>query len=81
MTKILDWLDVKVKIPTNNYNKKRKEFEDIIGRTITITIDLPEGLDEYREDFLTLEKDEKFIEIIKNVIKERLTKKNKLNEK
>jgi exonuclease VII small subunit len=80
VSKVKKWLESKAKEPAARYDETKKEFEKIIGKPcITITVELPESLDEFRTEFLSLEKDEKFLEAVKKLVelhlKEEQTKK------
>ena len=78
MSKLKKWLEDKAKEPAARYDETKKEFEKIIGRPeITITVELPESLDEFKTEFLSLEKDEKFVEAVKKLVKLRLRKEQK----
>lgn len=69
MSKVKKWLESKAKEPAARYDETKKEFEKIIGKPcITITVELPESLDEFRTEFLSLEKDEKFLEAVKKLV-------------
>ncbi len=78
MSKLKKWLEAKAKEPTARYDETKKEFEKIIGRPeITITVELPESLDEFKTEFLSLEKDEKFVEAVKKLVELRLKEKQR----
>ena len=69
MSKVKKWLESKAKEPAARYDETKKEFEKIIGKPcIIITVELPESLDEFRTEFLSLEKDEKFLETVKKLV-------------
>ena len=69
MSKFKEWLESKAKKPTSRYDETKKEFEKVMGRPcIVITVELPESLDEFRTEFLNLEKDEKFVEAVKKLV-------------
>lgn len=73
MSKLKKWLESKAKKPTARYDETKKEFEKIIGKAyITITVELPESLDEFKTEFLSLEKDEKFLEAVKKLVERHL---------
>jgi len=81
VSKLKKWLESKAKKPTARYDETKKEFEKIIGRpAITITVELPESLDEFRAEFLSLEKDEKFVEAVKKFVERRLKEQRKKHQ-
>ena len=56
------------------YDEEKREFEMAIGKPfIKIRIEMPEGFEELRPQFLNLEKDEQFFEEVENLVKKRLT--------
>lgn len=65
MSKWTEWLEARRKRRMARYNETKKEFEKIIGRpTIILTLELPEDLRDLKEEFLSLEKDEKFLKAV-----------------
>ena len=75
MSKVKKWLKSKTKEPAARYDETKKEFEKIIGRPkITITVELPESLDEFKTEFLSLEKDERFVDAVKKLVERCLKK-------
>ncbi len=72
MSKLLKRLRLGVRRRLPHYDELKKEFEDVLRNTITITIDLPEGLDDVLEEFLALEKDEAFLNAVKELAKKLL---------
>jgi len=71
--KIKDWLKSKKLKSEEKYDETKKEFEMAIGKPfITIKVEMPEGFEDLRAQFLNLEKDESFIQEVKNLIKKRL---------
>lgn len=72
MSKILKRLGLGVRRRLPRYDELKKEFEEVLGNTITITIDLPEGLEDVLEEFLALEKDEAFLNAVKELAKKLL---------
>lgn len=55
------------------YEKIKREFEMSMGKPfIVLTIELPEGFEQHRTEFLRLENDKQFQEEIKDLIKKRL---------
>ena len=56
------------------YDEEKREFEMAIGKPfIKIRIEMPEGFEELRPQFLNLEKDVQFFEEVENLVKKRLT--------
>ena len=72
MSKILKRFGFGVRRRLPRYDELKKEFEEVLRNTITITIDLPEGLDDVLEEFLALEKDEAFLNAVKELAKKLL---------
>jgi hypothetical protein len=62
-----------VKPEAEEYEKTKREFEMAIGTPfITLKVEIPEGFEHVRADFLCLEKDKQFQEEIKDLVKKRL---------
>ena len=72
MSKILKRLGLGVRRCLPRYDELKKEFEEVLRNTITITIDLPEGLEDVLEEFLALDKDEAFLNAVKELAKKLL---------
>lgn len=74
MAKVKKWIESKKAKPeSEEYDKTKREFEMAIGKPfITIKVEIPEGFEDLRTEFLRLEKDEQFQEEIKDLIKKRL---------
>jgi len=70
MSKILKRLRFRRRL--TRYDEVKKEFEKVLRNTITMTIDLPEGLEDVLEEFLALEKDEAFLNAVKELAKKLL---------
>jgi len=77
MSKILKRLRFRRRL-TIRYDAVKKEFENVLRNTITITIDQPEGLEDVLEEFLALEKDEAFLNAVKELAKNLLETKGLL---
>ncbi len=77
MTKVKKWIESarqKVNPESEEYDKTKREFEMAIGKPfITIKVEIPEGFEDVRTDFLQLESDEQFQEEVKDLVKKRLT--------
>jgi len=76
MSKWTEWLEARRKRRMATYDETKKEFEKIIGRpTITLTLELPQDLRDLKEEFLSLEKDEKFLRAVEKLAKKYLKQK------
>jgi len=79
MSKILKRLRFRRRL--TRYDEVKKEFEKVLRNTITMTIDLPEGLEDVLEEFLALEKNEAFLNAVKELAKKLLeTKRSQRDE-
>lgn len=73
MSKVKKWLESRAKKPELEYDEAKKEFEKAIGKPfISVKVEIPEGFEDLRPEFLRLEKDEQFHEEVKDLIKKRL---------
>lgn len=74
LAKVKKWIESKKAKPeSEEYDKTKREFEMAIGKPfITIKVEIPEGFEDFRTQFLYLEKDEQFQEEIKDLVKKRL---------
>lgn len=60
------------------YEEDKSTFERIMGKPkITVTIELPEGCEALREEFLKLEKDDVFQEEVKMLVERYLKEQKK----
>jgi hypothetical protein len=74
VARIRKWIDSRIKKPEAEYDEAKREFEMAIGKPfISIRIEIPEGFEELRPQFLNLEKDEGFLNEVENLVKKRLT--------
>ena len=74
MAKVKKWLESRKPKGERKYEEEKREFEMAVGKPfISIKIEIPEGFEDQRAQFLNLEKDEKFIEEVRDLIKKRLT--------
>lgn len=74
MARIRKWIDSRVKKPEAEYDEAKREFEMALGKPfIIIRVEIPEGFDELRSQFLHLEKNEDFLNEVEDLIKKRLT--------
>lgn len=79
MSRMWDWILSRRRWRLAEYEEAKKEFERVIGKSsITITLELPPDLEEFRSEFKNLEEDEEFTRAVKELteryLKERLSK-------
>lgn len=73
MTKVKKWIEARATKPEAEYDEVKREFEMAIGKPfINIRVELPEGFEDLRSNFLNLEKNEDFLLELKELIKKRL---------
>ena len=73
MAKIKKWIESRVKKPETEYDEAKREFEMAMGKPfINIKVELPEGFEDLRTQFLGLEKDQDFLMEVRDLIKKRL---------
>lgn len=74
MTEVKKWIKSRKRKPEAEYDEAKREFEMALGKPfINIKVELPQGFEDLRTQFLRLEKDEQFHEEVKDLIKKRLT--------
>lgn len=74
MAKIKKWFGSRKLKRERTYEEEKREFEMAMGKPfISIRVEMPDGFEELRAQFLSLEKDERFLEEVKNLVKKRLT--------
>ena len=74
MAKVKKWLESRKPKGERKYEEEKREFEMAVGKPfISIKIEIPEGFEDQRAQFLNLERDEKFLEEVRDLIKKRLT--------
>ncbi|MBE0520522.1 hypothetical protein IBX35_05730 [Candidatus Bathyarchaeota archaeon] len=74
MAKIKKWFGSRKLKRERTYEEEKREFEMAVGTPfINIRVEMPDGFEELRAQFLSLEKDERFLEEVKNLVKKRLT--------
>ena len=74
MAKIKKWFGSRKLKRERTYEEEKREFEMAMGKPfINIRIEMPDDFEELRAQFLSLEKDERFLEEVKNLVKKRLT--------
>ena len=75
MTEVKKWIESRKRKPEAAYDKAKKDFEMALGKPfIEIKVELPEGFEDLRNQFLRLEEDEQFREEVRDLIKKRLTR-------
>lgn len=73
LVKIRKWFGLRKLRPENKYEEEKREFEMAIGKPfIHMRIEIPEGFENLRAQFLNLESDEQFLEEVRDLIKKRL---------
>lgn len=74
MAKIKKWIESRIKEPEKEYDEAKREFEMAMGKPfIKIRIEIPEGFEDLRRQFLHLESDQEFLSEVKDLVKKRLT--------
>ena len=72
-TLVKRWIDARDKQPESEYDEAKRKFEMALGKTfITISLEIPDGFENFNSEFLKLEKDQQFHEEVKDLIKKRL---------
>lgn len=80
MWKIRKWFDRK-SASKKEYEEDKREFEMAIGKPfITLKVELPEGFENQRAEFLDLENDVEFTEEIEDLIKKNLIVRHKKSQ-
>jgi len=74
LARVKKWFKSRKPKGERKYEEEKREFEMAVGKPfIRIKIEIPEGFEDQRAQFLNLERDEKFIEEVRDLIKKRLT--------
>lgn len=74
MARVKKWFKSRKPKGERKYEEEKREFEMAVGKPfIRIKIEIPEGFEDQRAQFLNLERDEKFLEEVRDLIKKRLT--------
>lgn len=74
LAKIKKWFGSRKLKRERTYEEEKREFEMAMGKPfINIRVEMPGGFEELRTQFLGLEKDERFLEEVENLVKKRLT--------
>jgi hypothetical protein len=72
-TMVKKWIESRDKQPESEYEEAKRKFEMALGKPfITISLEIPEGFEQFNTEFLKLEKDQQFHEEVKDLIKKRL---------
>jgi hypothetical protein len=72
MWKVKKWFEKKT-ASKKEYEEEKREFEMAIGKPfINLKIELPDGFEDQRQNFLKLEDDSEFIDEIKDQVKKNL---------
>ena len=67
------WIESRDRKPESDYEEAKRKFEMAIGKPfITISLEIPEGFEQFNTEFLKLEQDQQFHEEVKDLIKKRL---------
>ena len=57
----------------SKYEEERKRVDDILSKPhITLRIEIPEGFEDMREEFMKLEDDKEFLSAVENLVKKTL---------
>ncbi len=73
LAKIKKWFESRKPKGERRYEEEKREFEMAIGKPfINIRIEMPEGFEDLRVQFLNLETNAQFLEEVKDLIKKRL---------
>lgn len=73
MAKVKKWIESRIRKPEAEYDEAKREFEMAIGKPfIHIKVEIPEGFEDLRAQFLNLEENEDFLMEVKDLIKKRL---------
>ncbi|MFQ6074344.1 MAG: hypothetical protein ACE5KC_03900 [Candidatus Bathyarchaeia archaeon] len=73
MAKVKKWIESRKRKPESEYDKTKREFEMAMGKPfITIKVEIPEGFEDLRTEFLNLEKDDLFQAEVEDLVKKRL---------
>lgn len=72
-TLVKKWIESRNNKPESEYEEAKREFEMAMGQPfITLKLEIPAGFEEFSNDFRKLEKDVRFHEEVKDLIKKRL---------
>jgi len=81
LAKVKKWFESRKPKHDRVYEEEKREFEMAMGKPfIKIRIDMPEGFEDSRAQFLSLETDDHFLEEVKDLVKKRLSYKEHARE-
>ena len=67
------WIEARDRQPESEYEEAKRKFEMAMGKPfITISLEIPDGFENFKVEFLKLEKDQQFLEEVRDLIKKRL---------
>jgi hypothetical protein len=73
LARVKKWIESRIKKPETEYDEAKREFEMAMGKPfIHIKAEIPEGFEDLRAQFLSLEEDEDFLMEVQDLIKKRL---------
>ncbi len=73
MARVKKWIESRIKKPETDYDEAKREFEMAMGKPfINIKVELPEGFEDSRTQFLNLERNKDFLREVQDLIKKRL---------
>jgi len=83
MGKILDRItSLKKKKSMEEYEENKEEFEKVMGKpTIEISVELPEGCEDKKKEFLDLEEKEAFLKDVTKLVKRHLKRTSQQHKK
>jgi len=74
-SKLVKWFTSGVERRITEYEETKRNLEKVMRPSITITLKLPEGFEDLKEEFYSLESDEKFLRDADKLVKSHLRKK------
>ena len=67
------WLESRKIKSESEYDEEKRKIEMAMGKPfITIKVEIPKGFEDFYNQFLSLEKNEQFLEEVKDLVKKRL---------
>jgi len=73
VAKVKKWIGSRTRKSEDEYAEAKREFEMAMGKPfINIRVELPEGFEDLRVQFLSLEENEDFLREVQDLIKKRL---------
>ena len=74
MAKLKKWIESRGQKPETEYDDAKREFEMAMGRPfIIVKVEIQEGFEDSRAQFLSLETDRDFHVEVEDLVKKRLT--------